>query len=74
MSDTPRTDAMLQPISGQDCVTGDPISVVHADDCRAMERELAAITAERDALRAAATPQPIETAPKDGTKVLAGGK
>lgn len=40
MSDTPRTDAMLQPVQGRDCVTGDPIDVVHADDCRAMERDL----------------------------------
>ena len=39
--DTPRTDAMLQPVPGKDCVTGDPIEVVHADDCRALERELA---------------------------------
>ena len=34
------TDAMIQPVDGRDCVTGDPIPVVHADDCRAMEAQL----------------------------------
>lgn len=42
MSDTPRTDGMIQPFDHRDCVTGDPISVVHVDDCRALERELGA--------------------------------
>jgi hypothetical protein len=37
---TPKTDAMLQPVQGRDCVTGAPIDVVHADDCRNMERLL----------------------------------
>lgn len=40
-SDTPITDAMIQPVPGRDCVTGAPIDVVHADDCRKLERELA---------------------------------
>lgn len=40
MSDTPRTDAMIQPVPGKDCVTGEPIDVVHADDCRKLELEL----------------------------------
>ena len=34
------TDAMIQPLDGKDCVTGEPIPVVHADDCRALESKL----------------------------------
>lgn len=45
-SETSRTDAMIQPIPGRDCVTNAAISVVHADDCRQLERELAAKEAE----------------------------
>ena len=30
---------MIQPEPGKDCVTGEPIPVVHADDCRELERE-----------------------------------
>ena len=40
VSDTPRTDGMIQPVPGKDCVTGDPIEVVHVDDCRHLEREI----------------------------------
>lgn len=34
------TDEMIQPVSGSDCVTGEPIAVVHADDCRVIEDAL----------------------------------
>ncbi len=46
---TPLTDAMIQPLPGRDCVTGEPIDVVHADDCRDLERKL--VEAQRDAER-----------------------
>ena len=36
---TPITDAMLCPVQGRDVVTGESIDVVHADDCRALERD-----------------------------------
>jgi len=48
LSYTPETDAMIQPFDGRDCVTGNPIPVVHADDCRSLERRLADAVRERD--------------------------
>jgi hypothetical protein len=48
MSDTPRTDALHH----RTCAFGDGYRLsVHADLCRELECELAAVTAERDALR-----------------------
>lgn len=32
-----KTDTMLQPLGGKDCVTGERIEVVHVDDCRKIE-------------------------------------
>lgn len=48
MSDTPRTDNLEQYDARANCMW-----YVASEDCRTLEHELAAVTAERDALRRA---------------------
>src|SRR5690606_13838639 len=60
---TPRTDAMIQPIPGKDAVTGEPIDVVHADDCRTLEREIASLTRSHVAPRIMRECLPLRFAP-----------
>jgi len=49
-SDTPRTDAAAMPIDRIDTIASRPCNVVHEDVCRQLERELAEVTKQRDAL------------------------
>lgn len=51
-TDTPRTDAESECISNA-ALRSDLVFVVPSDHARTLERELTAMTAERDALRAA---------------------
>lgn len=76
-SKTPRTDAAASKEIGMSSIT--PGWYVHADFARDLERELAAVTEERDALIASARIKeansgwrPIETAPKERGTILLG--
>ena len=70
MSETPRTDEMRVDKSELFDLGIGPSDYVMADDCAKLERELAAVTAERDALLEARAWRPIETAPKDKSSIL----
>ena len=60
MSDTPRTD------EAADYTAPEKLHSL----CKDLERELAEVKAERDALLEARAWRPIATAPKDGTSIV----